>query len=389
MIHPEKGIVCAHCGRVLDIRELAKSRPPRLYRMAMNPKAIGLHHGLHMPQVLHPMHIYNREKWKQLMINVRNYSENKAQLYNEILGWPFGAEDQFLTQLDLERAHSWHANHRGTDNTLGQALAHRKKCHYVAVGVDWGGGGNSETAMSYTAISVVGSIAGTDLVEVLYVEKMPKSTEILTAARKVASVCRTFDADMLLHDAGGGQSPDPLIVQAGWSSDRLIGMNYTPSTTRNIIRPVTAGGGYRGGFAMDKGRSIAILCAMIKSGKVILPDVSRAYRAMVGGQEESLLEDFVNIYKDMSKSRRGPDIMFVNTKAKKSDDTVHAINFAVSGLWFLAGIYPQIASSNSSAAAPFRLSSAQLEEIDPQDRLNLTIDDWLKGSQESSLGQMA
>lgn len=332
MIHPVKRIVCPKCGRPLDLDQGLDEG--WVYRIHLKPQNLGIMGGTHIPQPLCPIHYKDETKWKLLMYSIASY--DKVKLWNEIYGWPCGAEDQIISRSDMALAAD------GGDNSEAYMLRRCQQMRLVVVGVDWGGGGGPD-ARSYTSMCVAGIPHDSDRVEIVHVRKFAKSLDTREGARQAALLAARSGATFIAHDIdGAGPQNEIFIIQAGWPKNKIIPFGYTASTGQNIIVPYRARDGYRDGYSMDKARSLVVLAEMTKAGHVVLPRLDTCWTQQVGDERDNdLMADWTNVYRDTSKSDRGGDRAYIGTKANRSDDTLHACNYACSALWWTMQRYPK------------------------------------------------
>lgn len=336
-----------------------------VYRVHLKPENIPFNWGIHAGQPLHPLHYRLDEKWNQLITNIQTY--DKEMLWNEIYGWPCGAADQLISRADM---HRWQVKENHNDEAY--MLRRCREMSFIAVGIDWGGGGNSGSR-SYTVISVAGRRMSDNGLEVIRVMKFPKNLNLRDGAAiavEIADKCAGAtrrESVFIAHDSGGsGAAAEVFILQCKFPKRLIIPFAYTGNSGQNIVRPVSSRAGYRDGYTMDKSRSIVVLCEMIKAGHVLLPNLDYAWNQAIGDEHDNdLLSDFTNIYRDVSKRQLSGDAAFIGVKANRSDDTVHSINYACSALWMTVGQYPNSMRQGIEWSRVDAATGPDLDDYDP------------------------
>jgi hypothetical protein len=335
-------IICAKCGGKLDGRRgsYVHARPDLAATFA----------GYHFCQATHPLHYGIKTKWQALLGKMEGpgcYS--KAKFYNEVLGVPCDENVKLLSQADLIAAQSTHPNEKEP------TLKVRNKYNGYIMGVDWSGGG--DLGESYTSFAVVGFRNGTDVVDNLYAERLPMGMSPEDEAMYLMEEFRKFQCVYMAHDYGGaGYVRESLMRQAGLPDHQIIPFTYVNSTNKDVItyNPPT-GSGSRFSYSIDKSRSLAILCAMIRANKITLPAYTEKSRGV--------LDDLLNLIELPRELPRGSIMYLIGRSPKKSDDFAHALNYAASAVWYTRQSYPDM----SVVSEKFKLTDAQLALAAPTD----------------------
>jgi len=312
--------ICAKCGKPLDAR--------RGYYVHAMPAKASTFAGYHFSQVTHPLHYGIPAKWFDLTSKMENYP--KAKFYNEVLGIPCDESVKLLCQQDLITASS------KVPGTREWLLEHRRNYDGVVLGVDWSGGGDMDA--SYTSVAAVGFRQGTDVVDNLYCERIPLGQTPEQEAQYVMQLMRDFQCVYMAHDYGGaGYIRESLMRQAGLPDHQIIPMTYVCSTRKEVITYNPPGAGLRFSYSIDKARSLAVLCTMIRSGKITLPDYNK---------NRQVVDDLLNLIEMPKELPRGDMIYLIGRVPKKPDDYAHALNFACSAIWYTRQAYPNMATSD-------------------------------------------
>jgi hypothetical protein len=331
-------VVCSSCKRPIDPATGGWVH----YSPARRPDFVGYH----IPQVIHPFH-YSKEKWwKTLLYKQKTYSNVK--FYNECLGESCDSATRLMSITALEKL-----GNPQIANNLKMAMATRKRMNFCTMGIDWSGGG--EDTKSYTAVCIAGTFPGSDVVQVIYCKRFLKNMIPEEEVREILILYKQFTPQLVSHDYGGaGNIREVLLIQAGIPPGSLIPFTYVFSTSKNIITYNKAKQGSRSSYSMDKPKSIAILCAMMKARKVGIPRYDTC-------RDE--VNDFLNLIEEIQERPRGSDVYLISKAADTSDDMVHAINYACSSIWYTQQKYPSLLE-----AMHLGLTVKDMEKLDPSIR---------------------
>jgi hypothetical protein len=92
--------------------------------------------------------------------------------------------------------------------------------------------------------------------------------------------------------------------------------------------------GVRSSYTLDKPRSLLLLAELIKRKVVKLPASDRYLN--------DHLKDFLNVYEESIENPRGSPTRLVKRLARRTDDVVHAVNFAVMCLYHYTQRWPAV-----------------------------------------------
>ena len=320
MIGP-KGPVCAYCGADLDV--FAQVMVPRY------PEREEIFAGRHISQVLHPLHACIPSQWRLLLENRRDYTE--AQFANEVLGESFDSADRMIDLTSLKNACVL------GENTMKYAMDHKNKLAITAMGVDWGGGGDTD---SYTKIVLGGIRHGTSAVEVHYMCALPQSLPPQAQVAEVLRIYNRYGPSIFTHDyTAMGWVFEGLGLQARINSGVLWPFTYGFSPSRDVLYVTEATEGSRSSMHLDHTRSLFALYTMIKSGRVRFPDYDKQMDPNTGYRP---VDDFLTMFSERKPTAHAGDILYIKKDPGASDDFVHATNFLATACWYRAGSYPSI-----------------------------------------------
>ena len=318
------GVSCSKCNKEIDPEtgEWVAAVPERLHHSA----------GYHIPQPIMPMHYAPnsktgvKERW--LALYEAKLAMPKALFYNEKLGESCDHGITLLTRSDLVAAstlstsNNYHAGRQNLNSYIMRVM-----------GVDWGGGGESE--VSYTTVAILGFLPGGQ-VDLLYGERFSPDVDRMAEAKAIMKYFHEYSCDILAHDAGGaGSAKETIMLQAGFPITRVFPACYVRASLADMVsaHPPTGAQG-RWSYSVDKARSLVLLCQCIKSGLFKFPKFETW---------ESLAEDLLSLIEDKHSTPKGGDVYLVTRKGSHSDDFAHSINFAACAFWHTQQRYPDIA----------------------------------------------
>jgi hypothetical protein len=317
-------LICAKCGGSLDSRMgyYVHTYPERRLTFA----------GYHMPQVIFPMHYDSPLAWDKILDVAQN--KPKYIFFNEVLGESIDTGQKLITVKNLTEA--------GRGAFIKPSEIKTSDFVQIALGVDWGGKGKEKTTdpdefISNTCLALAG-ITADGRVHVTWGYQTPYTADHFAEANMVREAGGVANVNWIAHDYGGaGDVRESILLKMGWPYERVAPMSYvTAAPDRPIVHPNHPNGqGSRVFWGLDKGRSLLLLCELIRAGFIIFP----AY----DGYMKPLMSDFLNIFEEVKDSPRGKGMRLVHRVLRQHDDFVHAVNFAVMTLYHSTGLWPNAA----------------------------------------------
>jgi hypothetical protein len=317
------GLVCAKCGASLDTR-LGR------YVHAF-PARVAEHAGYHVSQAVHPLHCERASKWRALLRKMDGPAcYSRLRFYNEVLGEPLDEASRLLAPDDIRRAAEG-----GLAGTEAAALANARRFAGYVMGVDWSGGGGTD---STTAVAVCGFSPATDSIECVMALKLPQGMPPEEEARRLFELFTRLGCLFVAHDyTGAGFVRETLLRQAGVPTDRIVPYTYVCSPLADIVRfHEAAAGSARFSYSLDKARSLAVLCTAIKSLGVRLPK-SRDDMAA-----DPVVADLLALVENPKELPRGSLLYLIDKRPGMSDDFAHALNYACTCVWYTRQAYPRL-----------------------------------------------
>lgn len=306
--------------------------------------------GYHVPQPILPMHYASPRDWQVLLDFQR--TKPKYAFYNEILGEPYDAGSKLVTREELINACQAEPC-RPETMPSGEYVA---QC----LGVDWGGRGKERTSdaedfISNTAFALAG-LRSDSRVEIKWLHKVSYEVDMSHETEMAVNVAVQSHTTHIALDYGGqGNVQEQQLRAHGWPQHAIMPFTYTVMTPNKpiVFFNATKKPGVRVSLMLDKPRSLLLLCELVKRGWVILPK-----------NEEWMnnhLLDFMNIYEESMDNPNGSPRRLVKRMSRRTDDVVHAINFAVMGLFRMTSAWPQI------TAAFVTGWNTETNEVDPEE----------------------
>lgn len=330
------GIHCTKCDKGLDCREG--------YFKHFFPDRRPYFPGYHVGQITHPLHCALENKWVDLLYKYNNYT--KAKFYNEIAGVPCDESVKLLTIADLKAASN------GIKPTMEEAIKKTRAYDMVVMGVDWSGGG--ALGKSFTAGAIIGTRPGTERIDCLHAFRLPMGMKPEDEAAVLLRYMNEFGCTFMAHDyTGAGYLREVVMNQSGIPSNKLVPFTYAFVPKKDIISVHAPSDGSRASYILDKARSLAIMCGLIRGRMLSLPEMREK-------DDHPVITDLLALVEDPKEMPRGGIAYMIQRSPDKSDDFAHALNMASSAIWKIRGKYPEVAGLGR-----YELSEHVLREIDP------------------------
>ena len=335
------GLICAKCARPIDAE--SGGWVPRV------PEREPVFMGRHVPQIIVPLHYADERKWAEL--HYKRDTMLRAVFVNECYGESYDLGVRLVSLSDLHRASK-------LEWTLDEALTRDFSNRYemTALGVDWGGGGQS--GQSTTAVAVVGRRPD-GLLETLYLERFDLNIGDRDERARIYHLYKMFRCDWFAHDfAGAGRVKDTQVRQDQViAEDRILPFQYVATGARNLVvyHPPTADS-FRYYYSYDKTWSLSLLLQLIKSERLVFPKSSPKL--------DALLADFLALTEEKRERSFLNDVYLIRRGGSAPDDVVHAVNYAAGTLFHVSGKFPDITMDFRSHLGASRALDRELTEKD-------------------------
>lgn len=301
MIKPA-GPSCIHCGNLLDTRQgqWIHESPTML--------AAG-YKGLHVPKIIIPAIVENPFKWNKIYLQSKTV--DKRSFYQEILGIPTEEGEREISISHLENI-----------CTLGdisklQNQASKQYYKYVVSGCDWGGSDYIQqhgTKLSYTVHAMLG-ITTDNHMHIIHLRRYSGMSykdiggDIMYNHKKLCGFA-------IGTDFGVGAQYNNYIREQMPPNRHFI-MNYVGPSAAIFNRP--AGAHMFNQYSVNKTETITMLYEAIKFKRILCFDWLHA---------KDYLSDLLNLIRSPHETPSGATTLRYIRHGSKSDDTLHAINFA-------------------------------------------------------------
>jgi hypothetical protein len=350
------GVVCAKCQRPINPRtgRWLHSRPERRWDFF----------GMHIPQIIMPMHYAKRDRWKTLL-GKREGKDNTspANFDNEVLGESCDQGIKLVTKTDLMNAAilPW-KNDPLCRNEPTEALRHLDDYILRIMGVDWGSGLKAETvssgerqAVSLTKYCVLG-VRPDGKFDVIYGRQLLNPADQISEGISILQDYQKFRCHFCAHDnCGSGAVREALMVHMGLPIEQLVPFVYCSSKSLISFHKSEVKNS-RNYWLLDKARSLVNTCTLLKFQYIR----TFAYD-YVDSDEVGLLDDFLALTENKMESARGRDVYTIVRAVGRSDDYAHSVNFAVCAACHIKGSWPDLAE-----VANTKISESQMQMLSPQ-----------------------
>ena len=325
---------------------------------------------IHIPQVINPDIANSPLKWNQLH---RTLVRDPSKFVQEKLGIPVESASREITETDLKRLCQ-----KEIVGSPEERQRRAVKGYYklIVSGTDWGG--SDYNVLKKTKISntthVIAGVSPENQLHILHFRRHG-GMDYKTIMNLIANDHQRYRAGGIGTDYGVGETYHELMrSHPTFNNGRHIIFHYTGprSPVCNVMS-----GALSGTLNLNRTESItALLLAMTAAEPYILcPD-----------WEESgdYLQDFLNIHRVLSeKEAQGGQRNFLyHRDASKTDDTVHAMNFAFS---LVRLVYNQLLVTDTAAQLMLRASvlgsdKATAGSFSPPSTANRMLEEFNKES---------
>ena len=224
---------------------------------------------------------------------------DQARFLNECLGLPTTLGDHLVTRAEVEAC----CVDRAMARRAGDVPA--KFRDRVLAGIDWGGGGVSQTALA------IGYIRDDQRLVVVHVASFPPRQSPEETLDAVAALCREMGVALVAADAGGnGSVYNPLLLTKLPKIRGLFGVHYSacdqvPQQWKGRLWQWTVG----------RTPSLGMLFARIKKGQLALPRPAEC---------GPLIDQTAGATAEYDDQRRS--LRYTHPPGQ-TDDALHALNY--------------------------------------------------------------
>ena len=291
------GMHCLHCGRRLDVSvgQWVAAYPDRMKTFR----------GYHIPQVVCPFIVDNKNNWDKLLHKLMNGV--LATFIQENLGISYSVGQRLLTMQHIRRQ----CVLPSTKTLQDEIKRNPARYSFIVAGIDWGGA----ELTSFTVITVIG-IRANGRIDVLWARRyrgFDPDEQMLDIAR----ICRFYGCVAVAADAGMGLDKNQIlskrfglpIVQMQYTRQlKLFGKNRSTGRT-NVVQCWT----------IDKVMALDILFLAIRNRRIFFP------------KEENFVStytpDLLSPYETTTEVGGLTHRLYLRSEAQP-DDFCHALCFA-------------------------------------------------------------
>lgn len=332
---PDQVIPCVGEYFMVDPNTGKQINPLRGFYRFNNPAAFAQRlFSVHIPQIINPDIAYDPIKWSNLY---RTLQRDKTKFVQEKLGIPVETAAREISEADLRRI--------CRPEVVGspeERVRRAQRGYYTTIvsGVDWGGSDYNaltRTKISATTHAILG-LTKTGELHILHLRKHG-GMDYKTIINLIAKDHNMFRAGGIATDYGVGETYHELMrSHPFFNAGRHVIFHYTGP--RTAICSVMEGS-LANTLNLNRTESLTSLLLAITAPE---PRLLAASWDEMG----DLLSDFLNIHRVLQeKEAQGGQRHFRYMRvASKSDDSVHALNFAYS---LVRLVYNQILLKDAAA----------------------------------------
>ena len=300
MIQP-KGVCCSKCGALLDVTK------GRFEHLDQKMFELG-YYGFHIPQIIVPAVVNNKLRWDE--IYRKKLNQDPRKFLQENLGIPTQEGEREITEADLRRICVLGDSYRPLHTAV-------KRGEYYAVfsGCDWGGSDydlSNKTRLSYTCHVVLG-LTRQGTFDILHIKKYEGMT-YQAIADDIMAKHNELKGLALGADHGVGYAYNMLLREKMAPEQHLV-FKYSAPGAEVLKESPTMFNMY----SLNRTESITSLYYAIKSMRI---------RALGWEHVEEHLMDMLNLVRIPQENNSGTTGFLYRKHGAKSDDFLHALNFA-------------------------------------------------------------
>jgi len=303
MISP-KGLVCSKCSAKLNPREgFWHHESPSMLKLGRV--------GLHVPKIIIPENVEKPAKWYTIFHQSR--AKDKKKFLEEVLGIATQEGAREITEKDLEGICVLGPKYKLEEK------AKARKYRYVISGCDWGGSDYVpaySSKRSYTVHAVIGVTEDWNF-DIIHIEQYSgmKYEEI---SELIVQTHNRFKGFALASDFGVGAVYNNELRKL-INPNRHVIFNYVGPKSSYLAEP--SGAHLFNQLSLNRTEAITNLYADVKSKRL------RCYSWEESG---NFLLDFMNLIRTPDENvSSGNTALTYRKHGDKTDDVLHAINFAV------------------------------------------------------------
>lgn len=261
--------------------------------------------GYHIPQVVCPFIVNNRNNWDKLLHKLMNGV--LATFIQENLGISYSVGQRLLTMAHIRRQ----CVLPSTKTLQDELKRNPARYSFVVAGIDWGGA----ELTSFTVITVIG-IRPDGRIDVLWAKRY-RGYDPDEQMTDIAKICRFYNVTACAADAGMGLDKNQIlskrfgvpIVQMQYTRQlKLFGKNRSSGRT-NVVQCWT----------IDKVMALDTLFLAIRNRRIFFPKDEQF--------QETMVPDLLSPYESCTEVGGMTHRLYLRNEAQP-DDFCHALCFA-------------------------------------------------------------
>lgn len=291
------GIHCLHCGSRLNVLNGQW--------IAAFPDRMNSFRGYHIPQVICPFIVNNKNNWDKLLHKLLNGV--LSTFIQENLGISYSVGQRLITMKHLQRQCLL-----PSARTLQEEIRRNPARYtYIVAGVDWGGAELS----SFTVLTIIG-IRPNGRIDVLWAERY-RGFDPDEQMLYIAKACKFYGVTAIGADVGMGLDKNILlakrfglpIVQIQYTRQlKLFGKNQSKGRTNTVQC-----------WTIDKVMALDVLFLAIRNRRIFFPK-DEAFKS-------KFLPDILSPYETTTESGGITHRLYLRSESQP-DDFCHALCFA-------------------------------------------------------------
>lgn len=295
------GMHCVHCGGKLDVTDGQW--------IAAYPDRMKSFRGYHIPQVVCPFIVNNRNNWDKLLHKLMHGV--LATFIQENLGISYSIGQRLLTQADIIRQCCLPDIKTLQDNL--------DRYSYTVAGIDWGGA----ELQSFTVVTVIG-IRPDGRIDVLWAKRY-RGFDPDEQLIDIAKTCRFYNCSAVAADLGMGMDKNrmlvkrfglPVVQMMYTRQNKLFGKNRSSGATNSVQC-----------WTIDKVMALDVLFLAIKNGRIFFPKTGF----------ESFTPDLLSPYEQTNEVGGMEHRIYLRSEGQP-DDFCHALCFSSMAAMRLMGV---------------------------------------------------
>ena len=301
-VQPE-GVVCPKCSKVQDVRQgqYVHTDQEMLSKMQV---------GFHIPQIIIPFFTEDPVRWAEIY-NKKVSGGDHRKFLQEVLGIPTEEGEREITQQHLKDM---------CVLNLEECRAKAKRGDYMLVvsGCDWGGSdyiADLRTKASFTVHAMLG-VNHDRTIDIIHFREY-SGMDYRSVADDIVRNHYALQGEAIASDFGVGQLYNMLLRERIKNVHKHLVFGYVGPSSSALSEP--QGEHMFNQYSLNRTEAITSLYDAIKQRRI---------KCFSWEQSNRYLMDFLNLFRTPSESTTGATSFTYRRHGSKTDDSLHAVNFA-------------------------------------------------------------